>query len=106
MSGEGALSESMEVSQRALLKVYLIGNPKPYYLRDNLARFQSFIDAGRLKINSFGVPHNVVKSRESYDRERAWEIFFTSNMGREGDLIITSDCDEIPRPQYLKPDPH
>ncbi|KAG0329379.1 hypothetical protein BG000_000095 [Podila horticola] len=90
------------------------GMSKPLYFKDNMYRFEKFMD----KIHYVQVPPmpadniraaEAVWGREHYTRDKAFKMVVNDLHVQEGDWIIITDADEITRPSVLQtmryPDP-
>ncbi|KAF9923255.1 hypothetical protein BGZ67_009915 [Mortierella alpina] len=92
------------------------GRPKPLYFSDNETRFRQFRD----KIVHVTIPHlspddekQYVQdggwANEKFSRNKGFEIAMDARKPNDGDWIILSDLDEIPKRSFLEtvkaPDP-
>ena len=77
------------------------GIRKPLYLSENIERFSAFRD--RIKIVKFEVkaPKSNPWAQESWQRLYLSEALHELNLN-DRDLIISSDCDEIPRKSTIQ----
>ncbi|KAG0353518.1 hypothetical protein BG005_007192 [Podila minutissima] len=82
------------------------GHPKKLHYKENLQRFQKF----RHKIHHIELPpmseeeakaHNDGWGNEHYTRNKGVEITIKELQPQEGDWILLSDLDEVPRPSIL-----
>ena len=75
------------------------GKPKPYYFKENEARFRQFLDRIiYVKVESFPQGHDAWWN-ENYQRN---EILRGLEDAKPDDVILISDLDEIPRPEEVK----
>lgn len=72
------------------------GEPKPLYLSDNLQSIHRYRDKVRIVVESKKHLTSIPFIREIHQR-KAISKFLTSIELESNDLIIYSDCDEIPR---------
>ena len=72
---------------------------KPFYLEDNWARFEKYKD----KIRHIKVT-DMPRSQHTWDNERfqRWAISRGLTDLEPEDIVVVSDCDEIPRPEALE----
>lgn len=75
------------------------GQPKPYYLEENIDRFARYAD----KIIYVQVPDLTGNGRNSWERERYHrsQIMVGLASARAEDYIIVGDCDEIANPEAV-----
>ncbi|KAF9980601.1 hypothetical protein BGZ75_008250 [Mortierella antarctica] len=93
------------------------GNPKPLYYRDNETRFRQF----RHKIVHITIPHLLPEeeaqfkedgmwTNENFSRNKGFRMAMDTSKPNDGDWIILSDLDELPRRSFLEtvraPDPN
>ncbi|KAF9285927.1 hypothetical protein BGZ68_003360 [Mortierella alpina] len=93
------------------------GNPKPLYFRDNETRFRQF----RSKIVHITIPHispeeeaqfkeDGMWTNENFSRNKGFRVATDTMKPNDGDWIILSDLDEIPKRSFLEtvraPDPN
>lgn len=79
------------------------GKPKPLYFRNNQARFARFLDRiTHLVVTDFP-PADFPKLGESWKYERHQRDALARGLSgcSDGDIVITSDVDEIPRPDVV-----
>jgi len=81
-------------------------NPKPLNFRDNFARFQNFFPKIIYHVINYDhISGNDPWERERYSRNALFELVFPSLLGpnapQQGDVILVSDADELPRRSTL-----
>lgn len=80
------------------------GKPKPLHFRDNSARFSAFLDRiVHVVVRDFP-PADMAKPGESwkYERHQRDAIGRGLAAAADGDIVVTSDLDEIPRASALE----
>jgi beta-1,4-mannosyl-glycoprotein beta-1,4-N-acetylglucosaminyltransferase len=76
------------------------GNPKPLYFSDNRKRYDRYAH----KIIHIVVDDLPLEAPSHWTREIHQREAIMRGLGdaRSDDLIVTSDCDEIPKPEHLR----
>lgn len=76
------------------------GNPKPLYFADNRQRYDRYVH----KITHIVVDDLPLEAPSHWAREIHQREAIMRGLGdaRMDDLVITSDCDEIPKPERLR----
>ena len=75
------------------------GNPKPLYFAENKEQFAPYLDKIIHIVIEKHPPTNNPWDREGFQRNGIKRGSSTAN---DGDIIMVSDCDEIPRKEVMK----
>ena len=77
------------------------GDKKPFYLKDNMQRFAKFKEKIILTSNDRFRKKDSPNQREIFQRNIIGKVLKENNAKKE-DLIVISDCDEIPRASIIR----
>jgi beta-1,4-mannosyl-glycoprotein beta-1,4-N-acetylglucosaminyltransferase len=98
------LSELVDVFVISEATLTMNGKPKPLYFNENKERFDGFLNRiEHLIVNDYtGVEASDPWRMVRWQKQQGMDLVFNKFHPNENDIVIFSDCDEIPKASALK----